>query len=253
MDDEDLEAIRQAAEDLTKAQQRRDEVIIEAVRRYGRSQAEVANAAGVSRQRINQILHGGGPALSFRPALAPDPGDLKIYVVEKRESERGQPTVVRSTMTAVAKLKTLAEEFGTGAEYEAVPPPGMLDLNQPNLVVLMGPRTSALVAQAVSADPVIQWQRGTRREWFITDTVTGVQYHSDFDEGWEPRREGERRCVAHIGRIRRRRWAGQLPVLGWRALARNSRGRRLLRPRDRHHLGAGEALTVVGGRPDHRR
>jgi hypothetical protein len=76
-------------------------------------------------------------------------------------------------------------------------------LNRPNLAVLIGPRSSMLIAQAVSADPAIRWQPDKNGDWHITDSQTGAEYHSDFDSGKTPEQGRPRTCYAHIGRVRR--------------------------------------------------
>lgn len=171
----------------------------------GMNHSEIGAALGLTRARVSQILKAGPP--SERALLAPEPGaPLKICVVQKRETEQGRPAIAQSTMTAIGKLHRLASDLGIEVSgddgYEAIPPPGIIDLNENNLVVLMGPRTSALIAQAITSDPAIQWQRDKRNNWYIRDVNTGQEFHSEFD-GTSPPGEGDRTCVAHIGRIRR--------------------------------------------------
>jgi hypothetical protein len=175
--------------------------------------ADIGEAIGISRARVSQILKAGPPP--ERPLLAPDAGvPVTFAVVEKRDSETGQPVTASTTKTALRKLEELATALGVETDEEQIPPPGLLDLNRNNLAVLIGPRISSLVAQVVASDPVIQWRRDIRNHWYLIDSKTGAEFHSDFDNGWTPTAEGERQCIAHIGRIRRPDSQGAFLYLG---------------------------------------
>jgi hypothetical protein len=167
----------------------------------GMTQTEIAKATGMSRARISQVIKAAPPA--GQALLAPDPGPVTICVIEKREAERGQAAITRTTMTAAGKLSDLAASYGTDAAVETVPASGQLDLNRPNLAVLIGPRSSFSLAQAISADPVVKWQPDPQGDWYLTDTRTGTEYHSEFDRGRSLARGSARTCYAHVGRIRR--------------------------------------------------
>lgn len=166
----------------------------------GTTPAVIAELLGVTRQRVSQIAV-EGPAPE-QAVILPDPGPLRICVIEKREAERGHPAITRTTMEAIAKLTSLAGGYERGAVVDTIPAAGMINLNQPNLAVLIGPRSSMLIAQALSADPVIRWAPDGNGDWYITDTRTGREYHSDFDSGKDPAARA-RTCYAHIGRVRR--------------------------------------------------
>lgn len=208
-----LDRVRKAAQRMTEDQRERDDAIIAAVK-SGASQADVARAAEITRQRVGQIVAGiaAGPE---RALLTPEAGSaLAIAVVQKKDPDSGQPVIGSTTRRALDALKDTAQSLGISTEEEEVGPPGVIDLNRSNLVVMMGPRTSALVAMALSADPVIQWQRDGRGRWYITDAKTGTDYHSDYDDGWQGGPGGERACFAHIGRIRRPDGRGTFLYLG---------------------------------------
>jgi len=208
-----LERVREAARKMTEDQRERDDAIIAAVK-SGVPQADVARAADITRQRVGQIVQGiaAGPE---RALLAPEAGGtLTIAVVQKQDQESKQPVIGSTTRKALDALKDAAQSLGITSDEEEVAPPGMIDLNRSNLAVMMGPRTSALVAQAVSADPVIKWQQDARGRWYITDTRTGDEYHSGYDDGWQNGPDGERECIAHIGRVRRPDGHGTFLYLG---------------------------------------
>lgn len=184
-----------------EASRLRSEAVTELITKRGISRVEVADLLGVTRQRVSQILAEGPPP--EHALLIPDSGPLTICIIEKGKTDRGRPVITSTTAVAAGKLKELAVSYDMEAAEEHIPASGFIDLNRPNLAVLIGPRSSMLVAQAVSADPVIKWQPDKNGDWYITDTKTGTEYHSDFDSGTEPETGWPRTCYAHIGRIRR--------------------------------------------------
>src|SRR5690606_28871798 len=76
-----------------------------------------------------------------------------------------------------------------------VPPPGLVDLNRENLVVLTSPRLLPFVGQAMGADPHIRFANDDQG-WFLVDQTTGTEYRSRRDRG-------ERTDYAYIGRLPR--------------------------------------------------
>lgn len=185
----------------------------------GLSQSDIARELGVTRSRLNKLVSSGpGPE---RALLVPKPKAgalLTVAVVEKPLGEHSRPSVLVTTQGATAKLDHLARGMGLETEVTHVSEAtGYIDLNRDNLAVLVGPRTSLLVAQAITADPVIKWRRvenDPRNNWMLIDTSEGGgEYRSDFDER-EPKSDEPRTCYAHIGRIRRPDGDGSFLYLG---------------------------------------
>jgi transcriptional regulator with XRE-family HTH domain len=210
------ELIERFASATTLASEGRHEALVEAKNVKGIPQAKIAKALGLTPARINQMLKSTPGPPPERALLAPDAGiPLSIAVVEKRDAEGGKPTVLLSTQHAIDKLQDLASTLGLQTEKkpEVIPPPGIVDLNRDNLAVLIGPRISALIAQVVASDPVIHWRRDKRNHWYLVDSRTGAEFHSDFDNGTN-NDVGERQCIAHIGRVRRPDSQGSFLYLG---------------------------------------
>jgi hypothetical protein len=206
-----LERVRRAASAMAQAEKIRDEAMSEAYA-AGVTQAVIGEAASLTGARVGQIVKGRpGPE---RALLAPEPGPAVFAVVQKQAADGGQPAIATTTRRALAGLHAAAKDLGVDTAEEEIAPPGVIDLNRSNLAVLIGPRISALIAQAISADPVIKWRQDRGGRWFITDTGTGTEYHSDFDEGWAGGPAGERACIAHLGRIRRPDGQGTFLYLG---------------------------------------
>lgn len=232
MEDSRIERIRQIADPAERAREvgreqgrlsglidelagvRRE--AIDEMMRSGLSQADVARELGVTRSRLNKLVTtGAGPE---RALLVPKPRSgalLTIAVVEKKDSERSRPSVLVTTQAAVTKLERVARDMGLETEVNTVSKAASyVDLNRDNLAVLVGPRISPLVAQAITADPVIKWRPiGDTDNWLLVDTREGVEYWSDFDEK-EPATDEPRTCYAHIGRIRRPDGEGGFLYLG---------------------------------------
>jgi hypothetical protein len=203
---DDLRAARDEASLIRKT-------ALETLRARGMTQTEIAQATGMTRGRLSQVI--APKTAAWRPFLAPDAEHpVTVALAEKRETERGQPAIAKTTMTAFGQIRELAAAAGTSASYEAVPPPGIIDLNRPNLVALIGPRISALVAQVITSDPAVRWERDGLGNWYVIDVKTGTEYHSDYDGGWSTGQRGNRRCFAHMGRIRRPDGQGSFLYLG---------------------------------------
>ncbi|UBU10064.1 hypothetical protein [Nonomuraea gerenzanensis] len=189
---------------------------IDEMLRGGMSQADVARELGVTRSRLNKLVTTGpGPE---RALLVPKPRAgalLTLAVVEKQESTHARPSVLVTTRAAVAQLERLAGEMGLETEVAMVREGiGYIDLNRDNLAVLVGPRISPLIAQAITADPVIKWRRIADTEnWLLTNARENVEYRSDFDER-DAASTDPRTCYAHIGRIRRPDGEGSFLYLG---------------------------------------
>lgn len=190
---------------------------IDEMLRTGLSQSDIARELGVTRSRLNKLVSTGpGPE---RALLVPKPRAgalLTVAVVEKHESERARPSVLVTTQAAATKLERLARDMGLDTEVTHVSEAtGYIDLNHDSLAVLVGPRTSLLVAQAVTADPVIKWRKidDANNNWMLIDTRQDLEFRSDFDEK-NPATDAPRTCYAHIGRIRRPDGEGTFLYLG---------------------------------------
>ena len=213
-----LERVRRAAELLDDAEEFRNEVIVEAYYQPEITQQMIGEAARLTGARVGQIVKDQqgkkGKPRPERALLAPDPGPVVFAVVQKQAADSGRPALAVTTHEALDSLISTAAALKISARDERIAPPGVIDLNRSNLAVLIGPRISALIAQALTADPVIKWSQDGRERWFITDTETGEQFHSEFDGGGSAGPEGERTCIAHIGRIRRPDGKGTFLYLG---------------------------------------
>lgn len=219
MDEMQIDEIRQVSDPLARAKAALDaqthelQVVAELGRirrealdvllKGGMKQVDIAKALNISRSRMSQLVTSGpGPERALIAPQARIGTIVTIAVVQKRETEQTRPALLMSTRDAVAKLDRLVNKMDLETQIDAIPEAGTVDLNRDNLVVLVGPRISPLIAQAITADPVVRWGQDTNGHWFLTDTRTGIEYHSDFDEK-DADNDSPRTCFAHIGRIER--------------------------------------------------
>lgn len=159
----------------------------------GKTQAQLAGLLGISRPRISMMLSAGTrPERAFFGT-----GHLTFAIGSKQETGRTDPSNMLSaeTLAAYETLASVAKASGLDSEHEMVPPPGLVDLNRPNLVVLTSPRLLPFVGQALGADPHLRFAND-EGGWFLVDRTTGTEYRS-------PRDQGEPTDYAYIGRLRR--------------------------------------------------
>jgi len=194
------ELLRAATERLADAQQEVTELarlrrrLIQDLHAQGLSYAQIGEAAGLSRGRIHQIRHTGpAPEGAFLGT-----GAITIATPLKREERGGRPVVAVEDVAAAGRLEALARTFGLDVSTVHVPLGGDIDLNQPGLVVICGPRLSAVMGQAYDADPVIRWEQTGAGAWALRDVRSGELFVSGMDDG--SRRSQD---VAYLGRLPR--------------------------------------------------
>lgn len=180
---------------VTELSRARREIFEELMHGGRMTQQQIAEALGMSRSRISQLLSAG-----VRPERALlGSGKLTVAIGGKHETGRadGQPLAVLSaeTLAAYDRIAELSRTVGLSAEYEIVPPPGMVSLNRANLIVLTSPRLVPFVGQVLEADEHLGFavdQRG----WYLIDRTSGAEYRSPSDSG-------EPIDYAYIGRLPR--------------------------------------------------
>lgn len=156
------------------------------------SHAAIAERIGVTRGRIGQLVKTGpSPARAFL-------GDaiLTIVVGEKREEGKGRPVIAQETVIAVNRLVALSSSYQLDTTMESVPPPGVVNLNRDNLVVLAGPRLFPLVGQILDGDPNIRFHCDDDGVWYLRD-------HREEKDFQSPRDHGEARDFGYLGRLPR--------------------------------------------------
>jgi predicted XRE-type DNA-binding protein len=179
---------KRASEMITQHQARMAELArirreaIDDMRAAGMSQAEIAKNLGMTRGRVAQLASAGPPP--ERAFFGTDALTVALGTKSEAPTKSGPsgPTVSQEGFRAYQHLKELCATLSLDAEYEFIPPPGMLRLNRDNLVVICGPRLSPLLAQVLESDPVLSFADDDDG-WHIADKVTGADFRSPIDDG----------------------------------------------------------------------
>jgi hypothetical protein len=173
--------------------ERRD--CIEELLTVGVTQTQLAAQLGMSRGRISQLMSSGVRVERTFFGTA----KVTVAIGGKLETGRtdGKPLVVASSEAygAFEQLGGLLRTLGLDAESEIVPPPGLLQLNRPNLVVLTSPRLLPFVGQVLDADPHLGFT-SDEQGWYLVDKTTATEYRS-------PSEKGEHVDYAYLGRLPR--------------------------------------------------
>jgi len=167
---------------------------IEELMGSGMTQTQIADMLGMSRSRISQLLSAG-----VRPERAfLGTGKLTVAIGAKQEANRADPGDMLSVeaFSAYELLAEAARVVGLDATYEVVPPPGHVDLNRPNLIVLTNPRLLPFLSQVMGADPHVRYVYDKNDGWYLVDLTTGTEYKSLRDRG-------EASDYGYVGRLPR--------------------------------------------------
>ena len=207
--DPEIEAVRELEDPLKQAQQASELLTryqaavnqlsrvrreaIEQLIAQGMTKAQLADHLGMTRARVGQLLTAGPRS----EGLFLGNGTLTVALGAKQEADKAQPSPVVSQegFQAYERLCELARTLGLDAHYEVIPPPGMVDLNRDNLVVICGPRLSPIIAQVLASDPNLGFAHDDHG-WHLVDHATGTTYRS-------PRDGGEPADYAYLGRLPR--------------------------------------------------
>jgi hypothetical protein len=157
------------------------------------SQIAIAEMLDMSKSRVSQLLAAGTrPERTFLGT-----GTVTVAIGGKVESGKPQPggVVSAEAFSAYEILADLARSVGLDSKYEVVPPPGLVDLNRPNLIVLTNPRLLPFLSQVMGADPHLGYAVDDKG-WYIVDKTTQTEYRSPMDRG-------EAADYAYVGRLPR--------------------------------------------------
>lgn len=197
--DDLLEQGRQAHMEVTRTQDalreqtRRRREILEDLIRSGVTQADIARHWAISPSRISKLLSAG--IKPERALLATGP--VTIAIGTKREGDRVNPNSMASgpALQAYDVLGNVCRTYELSVGLDLVPPPGIVDLNRENLIVLTSPRLLPLVGQVMGADAHLGFVN-TAQGWHLFDKSTGEKYCS-------PETPGLSRDFGYIGRLPR--------------------------------------------------
>ncbi|MCX4800600.1 sigma-70 region 4 domain-containing protein [Streptomyces sp. NBC_01214] len=161
----------------------------------GMSQSEIAVLLGVSRGRVGQLAAQGPPP--ERAFFGTDLMTISLggkYEAGKAPGEAGE-VVTREDFGNFEHLRKLLGTLKLDAQYEVIPPTGIVNLNRDNHVVVCGPRLSPIIAQVLEGDDHLRFQKD--RAWHLVDLKTQDVHRSPMDEG------GEAGDVGYLARLPR--------------------------------------------------
>jgi hypothetical protein len=140
----------------------------------GMTQTQIAELLHMSRSRISQLLSSGTrPERSFLTSSS----TISVAIGAKKEAARTDPGEMVSVESfgAYELMADLVRSLGLDANYEVVPPPGLVRLNRPGLIVLAGPRVLPFLDQVMEADPHLRFATDDEG-WHLVDVTAGKQY-----------------------------------------------------------------------------
>ncbi|MFF7752292.1 sigma factor-like helix-turn-helix DNA-binding protein [Streptomyces sp. NPDC007971] len=169
---------------------------IEEAQAAGMTQAEIATRLGVSRGRVGQLASAGPPP--ERAFFGTDLVTVSVagmYEAGKGPDQNPSEVVTREDLNNFEHLRKLVAGMKLDAQYEVIPPAGIVNLNRDNHVVICGPRRSPIVAQVLEGDDNLRFTKDTA--WHVVEQVTGKEYRSPADE------DGSAGDVGYLGRLPR--------------------------------------------------
>ncbi len=188
---------------------------IEEAQASGMTQAEIATRLGVSRGRVGQLASAGPPP--ERAFFGTDLVTVSLggkYEAGKNPEQNPGEVVAREDLDNFEHLRKLLSGMKLDAQYEVIPPSGIVNLNRDNHVVVCGPRLSPIVAQVLEGDDYLRFEKD--HAWHLVDQKTGQQYRSPMDE------DGTSGDFGYLGRLPRLDGRGTfLYVAGIHAIGAN--------------------------------
>ncbi len=182
--------------DVTELSRIRREAIEEMIS-GGKTHADVGKILQVSRPRVTQILQTGPrPERAFF-GTGPLTCALGAKLEAGRQDGAAQPVVSAEALAAYDLIAEAAKSLKLEITREIIPPPGLVDLNRPNLVVMTSPKLLPFVGQVLEADRIFGFA-SDGRGWFLVNKLDGTEYLPPDADG--PDRVAD---FAYIGRLPR--------------------------------------------------
>lgn len=169
---------------------------IEEAQASGMTQAEIAARLGVSRGRVGQLASAGPPP--ERAFFGTDLVTVSLggkHEAGKAPEQNPGEVVAREDLDNFERLRKFLGSMKLDAQYEVIPPTGIVNLNRDNHVVICGPRLSPIVAQVLEGDDNLRFEKD--HAWHLIDQRTGKTYRSPRDE------DGSAGDYGYLGRLPR--------------------------------------------------
>ena len=187
-----------AGELITLYQQRsvelarlRKEAINRAAEQTGMSFSAIANQLGLTRGRITQIRQSAPPAERAFFGVGP----VTIALPLRSVPGRALPVISSEDSQASERLSQTLSDLAFQVHHMRIPPDGIW---QPtgDTVAICGPKSSAVTAEAIGADPFLSFEPDDNGKWVISERDGSRVYQSSMDSekhAWAD--------VAYVGRL----------------------------------------------------
>lgn len=155
------------------------------------SYAAVAAEFGLSKGRVGQITQSAPPAERGLFGIGP----VTIAVPLRPGRDRSLPVIASEDAIAYERLAAYLRDLLLPVEQYRIPLDGDW---QPrgDVVAICGPKSSAVSAAALAADPLLDYHERADGRWVIEDRLSGASYASPLDD--DP---GSKRDIGYVGRL----------------------------------------------------
>lgn len=189
---------RRATELIALYQQRSVELarlrrvaIEEAVQTQGLTYTAAGAAAGVSKGRVSQLRKGAPAAERILFGVGP----ITVAVPTRAMPDRSLPVISAEDSIAAEHMSELLRSYGFTVEQFRIPTDGQWT-PRGDVVVICGPKSSSVTANALRADPRLSFTQSDDGRWKITDRTAGTVYASPMDDN-----SPQDSDIAYVGRV----------------------------------------------------
>lgn len=167
----------------------------EAMRRLqddeGLSYAAVAAEFGLSKGRVGQITQSAPPAERGLFGVGP----MTIAVPLRPGDGRSLPVIASEDAIAYERLAAYLRDLLFPVEQQRIPVGGEWAPTG-DVVAICGPKSSAVSAAALAADPLLDYHERPDGRWVIEDRRSGDRFSSPLDEAPDSGQD-----IAYVGRL----------------------------------------------------
>lgn len=157
----------------------------------GLSFSAVAAEFGLSKARVGQISQAGPPPERGFFGVGP----ITVAVPLRASGQRQLPVIASEDALSADRLTDLLQHLLFQVERFRIPTDGRWE-PQGDVVAICGPKSSAVTARALEADPLLDFRQDEQGRWVIRDKQTGEVYRSPLDQDQDSASD-----IAYVGRL----------------------------------------------------
>ncbi|MGL4173817.1 MAG: hypothetical protein ACRCTR_07075 [Actinomycetota bacterium] len=170
--------------------------IEEAVRDTGINYSAAGQAAGISKARVSQLRKGAPPPERALFGVGP----VTVAIPTRAMPDRTLPVISAEDSIAAERMSDLLRSYAFTVGQFRIPTDGQWTPHG-DVVAICGPKSSTVTAEALRADPHLDFERGPDGHWVITDRATKTEWASPIDgtpRGSRAKAQGD---LGYLGRI----------------------------------------------------